>query len=81
MKGYSEQRGVQSQVIYDAATGCFAQRDRVHDFELIAKSKSDYPPDSTIIKLPDVKVSATATPLSRKRRRLVTQTSEMQRVG
>jgi hypothetical protein len=77
MKGYSEQRGVQSQMIFDAATGRFAQRVRVHDFELIAKSKPDQPPDATIIKMPNPK----ATPLSRSRRHAVMQKPEMQRAG
>ena len=81
MKGYSEQRGVLSQVIFDAETGRFVQCDIAHDFEQFLESKPEYPPDASVIELQDRKELRNATSLSRKSRQAVMQILKMQRVG
>jgi hypothetical protein len=79
MKGYSEQRGVQLCVTFDAAAGCFAHTVLVHDFHARVKANPDRPPDAEVIELP-VRNSK-ATSLSRKSRDAVTQILKMQSVG
>jgi hypothetical protein len=81
MKGYSEQRGVQSQVIFDAATGRFAPCDVVHDFAVLMAAKPEHPPDAVVIVLPHRKVVSNATTPLRKRRDAVMQVLKMQRAG
>lgn len=80
MKGYSEQRGVQSQVIFDASTGQFAQREIMHDFASLAKTLPDSPQSAIIIDLQHNKDRAEATALSRSRRNAVMQKFKVQRV-
>lgn len=74
MKGYSEQHGVLSQIIYDAHTGQFVQRVCTHAFANLSAS-------AVVIELTTHKSNSADTILSRKVRKTVMQPVQNKRTG
>lgn len=74
MKGYSEQRGVLSQIVYDPHTGQFEQRVCAHAF-------AGPPASAVVIELATHKSSSADTILSRKVRKTVMQPVQNKRIG
>jgi hypothetical protein len=81
MKNYSEQRGGQSQIIFDAVSGQFVQRQLSHEFEVATKANITRRPDALVIAIPKSVAKSGASSLLRKSRQAVMQTVDMKRVG
>jgi hypothetical protein len=74
MKGYSEQRGVLSQIIYDPHTGQFEQRVCTHAF-------ASPPASGVVIELATHQPNSADTVLSRKVRKTVMHAVQNKRTG
>jgi hypothetical protein len=81
MKGYSEHRSVQTQVIYDAVLDQFLQRVLKHDFAAMIEAGKKQPETASITELPRHKAKAADKSSLHKSRAMVTQTVQKQRAG
>jgi hypothetical protein len=81
MKNYTEQRGVQSQVIYDAVLDQFLQRVLTHDFLAVTEASKKQSETASITELPRHKASAADKSSLHKSRAMVTHTVQKQRAG
>jgi hypothetical protein len=81
MKGYTEQRSVHSQVIYDALLDQFLQRILTHDFAAVNEPNKKQPENASIIELPRHDAKSVDTSSSRKSRAKVMQTVQKRRAG
>lgn len=68
MKCDSEQRGVQSQFIYDALLDQFLQRVLKHDFETVTQSNKKQSESAEIVELPQHEAAVVDKSSSRKSR-------------
>lgn len=81
MKGYTEHRSVQSQVIYDAVLDQFLQRVLTHDFLTVTEPRKKPSETASITELPRHKTRAVDKSSLHKSRAMVTQTVQKQRAG
>lgn len=81
MKGYTEHRSVQSQVIYDAVLDQFLQRVLTHDFTAMMEASKKQSETASITELPRHKTRAVDKSSLHKSRAMVTQTVQKQRAG
>jgi hypothetical protein len=81
MKGYTEHRSVQSQVIYDAVLDQFLQRVLTHDFLAVTEASKKQSETASITVLPRHKTRAVDKTSLHKSRAMVTQTVQKQRAG
>jgi hypothetical protein len=81
MKGYSEQRGVQTQVIYDAVLDQFLQSVLKHDFLAVTEASKEQSETASITELPRHKARAVDKSSLHRGRAMVTQIVQKQRAG
>jgi hypothetical protein len=81
MKGYSEHRSVQTQVIYDAVLDQFLQRVLTHDFTAMMEASKKQPETASITELPRHKAKAVDKSSLQKSRAMDTQFVQKRRAG
>jgi hypothetical protein len=81
MKGYTEQRGEHSQIVYDALLDQFLQRVLKHDFANVAEAKKSQYENDPVTELPLHKAIAVDKSLSRKSRVTFMLSDQKRRAG
>jgi hypothetical protein len=81
MKGYTEQRGVLSQIIFDAHTGQFKQQTVTHAFESLTRADVKHRANSVVVELVTQSPGYEDIVSLRKSRKTVMQRVQNKRTG